>query len=116
MHDDDEVPDGSPERGGPRRSRRARVIRRLGLAALASIALLAALVIAIDLGWQRERIVRIALEIAEARLGVYVSLDRAVGRLSRGIELRDVRLRVDGETLARADSIAVRWDVFSLLA
>lgn len=115
MHDDDAGPDGSPERGGPRRSRRAGVIRRLGLAALASIALLAALVIAIDLGWQRERIVRIALEIAEARLGVDVSLDRAVGRLSRGIELRDVRLRVDGETLARADSIAVRWDVFSLL-
>jgi len=104
----------SDRRGGG--ERRGRALRWLALLGLWLLVALAALVLALDRGWQRERIVAIAVAMAEERLGVDVSIDRAVGRLSRGIELRGVRVGEPGQAaLARADSIRLRWRLASLL-
>lgn len=106
-------------RESPDRSRWGRGVRRalgwLGLLGLWLLVAVAALVLALDRGWQRERIVGIALAMAEERLGIDVSIDAAVGRLSRGIELRGLRVGEPGqEPVARADSIRLRWRLPSL--
>ena len=105
----------SDRKGRGRGVRRA--LRWLALLGLWLVVAVAALVLALDRGWQRERIVGIALTMAEERLGVDVSIDAAVGRLSRGIDLRGVRVGEPGEPpLARADSIRLRWQLRSLLS
>jgi len=110
-HGRDEDPDRR-SRGG-RRARRA--LGWLALLGLWLLVAIAALLLALDRGWQRERIVGIALAMAEERLGIEVSIDAAGGRLSRGIELRGVRIGEPGqEPLAYADSIRLRWRLTSL--
>ena len=101
-------------------SRRVRSILWRGLRAavitVVLVSLLAvALVIALDLGWQRDRIVSLAVALAEEQLGVPVSIEAAPGRLSREIDVRDLSIGAADDPLLHLDRLRVRWDAFGFL-
>ncbi len=110
---DEEGAERSPKR--PRSTAR-RLLRGLALVCLLGAGASIALVVAVDLGWQRERILGVADSLAEARLGVQISAGSAVGRLWEGVELRDVVVGEATDPLLRVDSLRIRWNAVSLLS
>lgn len=82
----------------------------------AAAGLVAALVLAIDLGWQRDRIASLALDLARERLGTEVDVARVTGRLSRGLVLEDLRVGPEADPLIEAARVDVRWSLRALAA
>lgn len=93
-----------------------RVWRSLLLSGFALVVALVAFVSALNLGWQRERILALVVDWVQAQLGVEISIGEATGRFSRGIELHDLRIGDASNPLAEIDLLRVRWNVLSLLS
>lgn len=102
--------------GEPRRpSRLRRWLRRIGLAVVALLVAAALGVLALDLGWQRGRLVDLATAAAASRLGLDVEVARVSGRASRGLTLHDVRIGPSEAPLLAVERIEARWRLLSLL-
>ncbi|MEZ4352827.1 MAG: translocation/assembly module TamB domain-containing protein [Myxococcota bacterium] len=107
----------APSSGASTRSRRRlwrRIFWRVQIALVALLALAALATLAVDIGWQRDRIV--ALLVARARdvLGEEIVVTRAVGRASRGLALHGVRIGPEDAPLVEIDSIEARWHLLEL--
>jgi autotransporter translocation and assembly factor TamB len=114
---DKREPDGAE--GAPVGRRRAGARRwamRVALVVGVGALLVGALLLALELGWQDQRILSIALSLAERELGVEISATAIPGRLSRGMEVRDIRIGDPRHPFAEIDELRVRWNILSLVS
>lgn len=72
-------------------------------------------VIAIDVGFQRDRLLALAAEAAQDALGVEVEIEHATGRASRGLELRGIRIGPEDAPLAEIDRLRAEWRIWRWL-
>lgn len=89
--------------------RRVLVQATIGLVLVS--AALVGLALAIDQGWQRHRLLEWASREAALALGVEVDVGRSVGRLTEGLDLRDVRLGDAEAPVLTIDRLRVAWQL-----
>ncbi len=86
-----------------------RALVQLAIALVLVWAGLVGLILAIDQGFQRDRLLDWASDEAAAALGLEVEIGRSVGRLSEGLDLRNVRLGTADSPLVAIDRLRVVW-------
>ena len=89
--------------------RRVLVQAAIGLVLVS--AALVGLALAIDQGWQRHRLLDWASRELALALGVEVDVGRSVGRLTEGLDLRDVRLGAAEAPVLTIDRLRVAWQL-----
>ena len=90
--------------------------RRRAFVLVAGISLFVALLWALESGWQRDRLLRVATNRIAERLGTDLSVGRARGHLREGLTLEEVRLGPADAPLLRIDSAALRWSAGSFFS
>ncbi len=93
-----------------------RLLSFVGWLTFAAIVLATAVVIAIDVGFQRDRLRALAVAALADELGIEVAVERIEGRASRGLELRGVRLGPEAAPLAEIDRLRGEWRIWRWLA
>jgi len=92
---------------------------RRGLLWTAAVAVVlagvAAALVALSLGWQRERLVAVLEEQLGDQLATSVAIGSLAGPLVGELRLQDVRLGSPDDPLLESETIVLRWDVRSLL-
>ena len=92
-----------------------RLLAYAGWLVFATIVAATTLVIAIDVGFQRERLRDLAVATIGEELGLEVAVERVDGRASRGLDLRGVRLGPASAPVAEIDRLRVEWRIWRWL-
>ncbi|MCR9096220.1 MAG: translocation/assembly module TamB domain-containing protein [bacterium] len=92
-----------------------RLFSLLGWLVFSAIVAATVIVIAIDVGFQRDRLRDAALSIVRDELGLEVAVDRVDGRASRGLELHGVRIGPEAAPLAEIDRVRAEWRIWRWL-
>lgn len=92
-----------------------RLLSLAGWLVFATIVAATVVVIAIDVGFQRDRLRSLAVAAIRDELGIEVAIERADGRASRGLELRGVRLGPEAAPLAEIERLRLEWRIWRWL-
>jgi uncharacterized protein involved in outer membrane biogenesis len=79
-----------------------------------ALALAATVFVVTRSAWARGRLLDLAVAQANTYLTATLSIGRVDGSLLRGVELVDVRLTRDGETLVAIDRVSLGYDIREL--
>lgn len=101
-----------------RRSRFVRLAAALGRALVYTLAIVlvvvGAAVAGVETGWGKNQIRQLIVRQANQYLTATLEIGRIEGSLFRGIELADIRLSRDGETLVSIDNVSLGYSVREL--
>src|SRR5437879_1553866 len=96
-----------------------RIVRRLARVVVyvvaASLALVGLALLVVETGWGKNQLRALIVRQANQYLTVAVDIGRLEGSLLRGIELGDVRLTRDGQTIVSIDDVALSYSIRELV-
>src|SRR5262245_49947620 len=92
----------------------AGLLRWVAYAVAAVLLLVVVGLVALQTGWAKEQLRRFVVRQANQYLTVTLEIGQLGGSLLRGIELGDVRLSRDGETLVAIERVAMRYSLREL--
>jgi autotransporter translocation and assembly factor TamB len=90
------------------------VARALVYTVAAVLLLLVFAIVAIQTGWAKNQIRQLIVRQANQYLTATLEIGRLEGSLFRGLELGDVRLTRDGETIVSVDDVSLRYSIREL--